>query len=423
VEFLCILVSFICVTVTYLYVCRSEGSYLNVLTPALAFLIPADYLLESYHLYLFGPSGSLFAYVLVYTLYAGTFGLFALGYLMVKVPALRLPFIAPVGAGNPMSPYVVLAVAIALYAPVLYEFRGSLSNPREIYEQTRTGYGVFSFLSTTVCYVALILLLFKRRLGKLELGAFSFVCLVFLWLHGSKNQMLLVFFILMAYAVYVRRVRVSIAKFAVFATFLFGVGLVLFLLTNPLVLLGHEGLEGIASYSDYTRNALMLIDTDFGPLYGKLTLEQEAYSRIPRALFPGKPNDFGVLFLAEHFFPYEFVLNKGAPAFSFGTYLADFGPLALPILLVQNFIAGIILKIFMTGLRRYNDPGNFILVLFTSGLTLIPVSTSFILPESLLLALSINILHTIRLRPRRHPQLTQGPQDGNTDAAYANQNG
>jgi hypothetical protein len=419
VEFLCILASFVCVTGTYLYVCRREGSYLNVLTPALAFLVPANYLLESYHLWLYGPSGSLFAYALIYACYAATFGVFALGYSTMTVPALRLPFARPLGAGSPFAPYLVLAAAIALYSPVLYEFRGDLANPRQIYEQTRSGYGVFFFLSTTLCYLALILLLFKRRLGKLELAAFSLVCLVFLWLHGSKNQMLLIFFILTAYAVYVRHKRVSFAKFAVFATFLVAIGIGLFLLTNPYLILGQEGLRGIASYSDYTRNGLLLIDSDFGPLYGKLTLEQEAYSRIPRPLFPDKPNDFGVLYLAEHFYPYEFTQNKGAPAFSFGTYLADFGVLTLPILLIANFLAGVLLKVFMTGLRRYNDPGNFTLVLFASGLTLIPISTNFVLPESIALALAINIFHSFRLRPRSVPQLPQGPDDRNANAGHA----
>jgi hypothetical protein len=39
--------------------------------------------------------------------------------------------------------------------------------------------------------------------------------------------------------------------------------------------------------------------------------------------------------------------------------------------------------------------------LFASGLTLIPVSTSFILPESMALAIAVGLLHSLRLRPRR----------------------
>jgi hypothetical protein len=412
VELFCILASFVCVTATYIYVSLREGSYINVLTPTFAFLVPADYLLECYHLWLYGPSASPFAYALIYACYAATFGAFALGYTKTAMPALRVPFTAPQSAGSRLAPYLVLAAAVALYWPVLSEFQGSLTNPRQIYEQTRSGYGVYFFLSTALCYLALVLLLFKRRLGKFELAAFSLVCLVFLWLHGSKNQMLQLLFILAIYWVYVRQKRVALVRFAIFGTFLATVGAGLFLLTNPAIVLNHEGLEGVASYSDYTRNGMLLIDSDLGPLYGRLTLEQEIYSRIPRPLFPDKPNDFGALYLAEHFFPYEFQRGQGAPAFSFGPSIADFGPLALPILLIENFLCGMLLKIFMNGLRRYNDPGSFMLVLVASGLSLIPVSVAFLLPESIALAVVVNILHSLRARPRRTHGAIQGSVDG-----------
>lgn len=396
-----IIASFVCVAATYMYVSLSEGSFVNVLTPALAFLVPADYLLECYHLWLFGPSASQFAYVLIYACYAATFMAFGLGYCNITLPALRLPFTGRPRGGNRVTPYLVLFVAIALYWPVISKFKGDLANPRLIYEQTRTGYGVYFFLSATLCYTALILLLFKRRLGTLELIGFTLVSLVFLWLHGSKNQILIVLFILATYWVYVRQKRVSLVKFAVFGTLLFAIGLGLFLITNPQIILDSQGLKGVAAYSDYTRNGMLVIDSDMGPLYGRLSLEQELYSRIPRPLFPEKPKDFGALYLAEHFYPDSFVNGQGAPAFSFGLAFADFGVLALPILLIENLLAGMLLKVFMTGLRRYNDPGNFTLVLFASGLTLIPVSASFVLPEATALAIIVNLLHSFRSRPVR----------------------
>jgi hypothetical protein len=415
-ELVCILVSFLSVAGTYLYVSLREGTFLNILTPAAAFLLPADYLLEAYHLLLYGPSASLYAYVLIYACYAATFAAFALSYAWTKVPSLRLPFAAARGGGR-VAPYLVLLAAIALYAPILIEFRDNLTNPREIYEQTRSDYGVFFYLSTTLCYLALILLLFRRRLGKGELGAFTLVCLIFLWLHGSKNQMLLVLFVLTTYWVYVRNRRVSFGKFVLFSGALAAVGVGLFLLTNPLIVL-DRGLEGLASYSDYTRNGMLVIDSDISPMYGRLTLEQEIYSRVPRPLFPQKPDNFGALYLAAHFYPYDFLKGQGAPAFSFGPALADFGPLALPILLIENVLAGVLLKMFVTGLRRYNDPGSFTLMLFMAGLTLIPVSVSFVLPEALVLAVAINFLNGMRLRPRSVAQLADGP-DSRSAGAHA----
>jgi hypothetical protein len=409
VEFFCILASFICVVATYVYVSIREGSYLNVLTPTFALLLPANYMLELYHLWLFGPSGSQFAYALMYACYAATFVAFALGYLKMRVPALRLPFTADEATGNGLAPYLVLALAVAVYWPVLSEFRGQLANPREIYEQTRSGYGTYFFLSTTLCYLALVLLLFKYRLGRVELTLFTLMCLVFLWLHGSKGQMLLVVFILAMYWVYVRGQSMSLARFALFGAAMTSVGVGLFLITNPALLVDSEDLQGISAYSDYTRNGLLVIDSDIGPLYGRLNLEQQFYSRVPRPLFPDKPNDFGALYLAEHFFPDAFQRGSGAPAFSFGLELADFGVLALPFLLLENFLAGMLLNMFMKGLRRHQGPGDFVMVLFASGLPMIPLAGAFLLPESLILAIAANIFHSMRWSPRRAIGAVPGP--------------
>jgi hypothetical protein len=330
--------------------------------------------------------------------------MFALGYSRMKLPILRLPFAAPQGSGNRLAPYLVLVAAIALYLPVLWEFRSDLLNPRGIYEKTRSGYGVSFFLSTTLCYLAFILLLFKRRLRRGELGIFTLICLVLLWLHGSKNQMLLLLFILTTHLVYVQEKRMALTRFVLFGGMLTVLGTLLFLITTPQLLLEYDGsLQGLASYSDYTRNGMLVIDSGVGPLYGRLSLEQQIYSRVPRPLFPAKPNDFGALYLAEHFFPDAFQSDKGAPAFSFGIEFADFGVLALPILLVENLFAGMLLKMFMTGLRRDRDPGSFVLVLFAAGLSLLPLSGTFLLGESLVLAVVVNFLHSVRARYRAVP--------------------
>lgn len=411
-EFFCILASFACVVATYIYVSVRERTFLNVLTPNLAFLLPANYLLELYHLWLFGPSGSQFAYALMYACYTATYVAFALGYLKMRVPTLRLPFTARVATGNGLAPYLVLAAAVALYWPVLSEFRGDLANPRHIYEQTRSGYGAYFFLSTTLCYLALVLLLFKSRLGRFELALFTLMCLVFLWLHGSKGQMLLVVFILALYWVYVRAKRMALLRFALFGGALAGVGVGLFWITNPSLLVNSNDLQGIAAYSDYTRNGLLVIDSDVGPLYGRLSLEQQLYSRVPRPLFPDKPNDYGALYLAEHFFPAAFQLGAGAPAFGFGIELADFGVLALPFLLLESFLGGMLLNIFMKSLRRHQGPGDFIMVLFASGLPVIPLSGAFLLPESLILAIAANIFHGMRLSPRRVIAADHEPASG-----------
>lgn len=61
-------------------------------------------------------------------------------------------------------------------------------------------------------------------------------------------------------------------------------------------------IENMAEYSDYTRNAVLVASSNFDFMYGKLLMESEVYSRIPRAIWPDKPEDFGALYLAKVFF-------------------------------------------------------------------------------------------------------------------------
>jgi len=132
VELFCILASFACVVATYVYVSVRERSYLNVLTPTFAFLVPANYLLELYHLWLFGPTASPFAYALMYACYAVTCMAFALGYLKTRVPALRLPFTVRAAAGNALAPYLVLAAApsqLGEFDPVFRQIEQSVAFP------------------------------------------------------------------------------------------------------------------------------------------------------------------------------------------------------------------------------------------------------------------------------------------------------
>ena len=409
-EYFCILASFVCTMAVYLWISIRERSYFNVLTPWFVFLVPTVYLLELYHLSIFGPSASTFAYAYMYACYAAAFLAFSLGYACFRTKALQLPFSSYNKGGNALVPYVVLAGAILAYLPVLIEFRSSLANPRQIYEQTRTGYGIYSYTSVALCMMAFILLLFKRRLGAIELSSFTLICMVFLWAHGNKGPMLTLMFILLMYLVYQKKYEFPVGRFILLGGALAIFGLGLFLLTNPGLLLDNAGFEGLAGYSDYTRNGMMVIDSDIAPLYGRLTLEQEVFSRIPRQIFPGKPTDFGSFYLAKHFFPAAFAQNVGDPAFSFGTLLADFGPLALPIIFVLYLSGGIFLRVFMTGLRQYRDPGNFMLVLYSCGLSVIPLSGTFLLLETIVLATFMNLLNSIRIfAPRSTAVMSAGP--------------
>ncbi len=387
--------------VSYTAVSLRERSFINVLTPLYAVFIPGNYLSDLYALWKIGPSASANAYFLNYLAYAAFLGMTTAGYLLA-VPAFRLRL-----ASNSLAPssrvtsYIFLALAVALYAPVLIRFKGDIFNPRAIYEQTRVGFGVNFFLSATLCYVGLVLFLFQKS-SRLEAICFSLACLLFTWLHGSKGHMLGVIMILTMYLVYVAKRRVSIVGLAVVGTGLLLSVTVMFLVTNPGILLNSGTAMNLVGYSSYTANSMMLIDSNVGPLDGQVTLEQQLYSRIPRVLDPHKPHDFGDFYLAKRFFPAEFEGEQGAPSFGFGQLFADYGVLAPLILAFAGLINGITMKSFVNSLKRFHGPGEFILLLFAAGIPLIPMSNAFLILETIGIALVANLLQRFRLLgPRR----------------------
>lgn len=392
-----IIASLLIVTAAYLYVSVRERTFLNVLTPAFVVMIPTEYLLDMYHVVEYGPSNSVYAYLLSYACYAAYTTALALTYVRIRMPALRLPLDGRPAGRSRIPAYLMLAAAVGLYLPILIKFRSQLTDPRAIYLETRTGYGVYFFLSLTLAYLALVLLLFSKRIRKLELFLFVIVCMVFVWLQGSKGHLLGFIFILVLHWVYVKGRRVSFPKFLLVSAGMGVFGIVLFLVTTPDLILGG-GVSALANYSQYTRNGMNVIDSGMGPFYGRLTLENQVYARVPRALDPDKPHDFGDFYLAEHFYPDAFVMDTGAPAFGNGAWFADFGTIALPLLLVSGFLNGLLLKMFVTSLRRYRTPGDFVMVLLAAGTPLIPLTSTFLLPESLLLAIVANGLFCLRMK-------------------------
>lgn len=390
-------ISLLAVAAAYLYASQREKTFVNVFTPMFAIMIPTEYLLEIYHVLEFGPQHSPYAFALSYATYtAYTVGL-VFAYTAIRMPSLQLPFDEYSAGRGRLPAYLLLAGAIALYLPVLIKFHSQITDPRAIYQETRVGYGVYFFLSLTLAYLALIMLLFAKNARKFEVALFILVCVTFVWLQGSKGHILGFVFILAMHSVYVKGRRISFPKFLAFVFALSIFGGVLFLITTPSLIL-DQGINGLAGYSDYTRNGMKVIDSRMGPFYGKLTLQNQIYTRIPRAIDPEKPRDFGDFYLAKHFFPDIYVLHAGAPAFGNGAWFADFGIVAIPLQFLAGILIGLMLKIFKQSTIRYRSPGNFVMLLFASGVPLIALGQAFLLPESLAIAIFANALFAIRVR-------------------------
>jgi hypothetical protein len=381
----------------YLYYGRSQKSYVNALTPVFLIGVPSLYILELLYIYYNGSSATVEAYWFVYLAYALSSVITAFVLIRVKVPKILTEY-RPPAYDVKYAPYMLLIVSFLLYLPILLEFAQYITNPRNIYYLTRTGYGLNSFASSLASNFAFILILFKKRSCRMERIGFFILCAIQGLLHGSKGQVITIVFIWLLHYVYIQNKRVRIMRF-VFASVIFSfvlTGLFYFLSTDP-DLAASSLLRNLSGYSDYSRNAMMVIDNDLPPLWGKLNFEDAVYSRIPRVLFPDKPKDFGTFYLAKLYFPEWFAADTGSPAFGVGVVYADFKSASLLYLVITSFVSAWLLKIFISRSERFHDPGDFIMLLFLSGVVLIPLGVGYLLPEHFLLAVVISFMLRLRL--------------------------
>lgn len=381
----------------YFYYCRSQKSYVNALTPGFIIGLPSYYILDLLYIYYNGSSASVVAYWFVYLAYALCSITTVFVLIRIKVPKALIES-RPQDCHVKYSPYLLLIVSLLLYLPILLEFKEYITNPREIYYLTRTGYGLNSFVSTMVANIAFILILFKKRSFRMERVGFFLLCAILALLHGSKGQIVTLGIIWLLYSAYIEGKRVRLWRFLV-AAICFSLcltGLFYFLSTDP-DMKGYTILPKLSSYADYSRNAMLVIDDDLPPLWGRLTFENEVYSRIPRKLFPDKPKDFGLFYLAKLYYPEWFEADTGSPAFGIGTNYADFKSVSLLYLVITSFVFSLLLKVFITRAALFKDPGDFIMLLFLSGIGLLPLGVGYLLPEHFFLAVVISIMLRLRL--------------------------
>jgi hypothetical protein len=368
---ICIVSSLLVVVLAYLFVARWERNYINVLTPVLLFGIPAWYLLVLVYGSVFGYEESDYAYFYCYLTYASGVIATVFGYLFM--PAKVIPiFLKLPRVHIPGAPFIVLSVAVLLYAQILVLFPNLITSPRAIYSLTRSGFGIQFYLSAFAVYLGLVLLLFSRRLRPLSVILFTLISLPVLFLHGSKGELLNFLLIALYFAAFVKGKRFNIRRLAVLGVFFSTTIVGLFYLGYTAEAREDLFIE-IASYAEYTRNAALVIDdTTLEPQMGRLTLEGKFYVMVPRVLFPDKPKDYGAFWLAKRYFPDRFELDVGAPDFGLGLIYADFGEFAILYYALGSFLAGVIMKILVTRLRHDPDAGTFLMLLVFLDVGLIP---------------------------------------------------
>lgn len=389
-KFSIVLIAFMLSMSMYCFFSIKTRSWLNILTPQFLLAMPTIYIFEMIHLYYNGDPGSDFGYLVVYLIYTLPVLAFAVGYMYVA-PLKSLTEIKCETANTSAWAMAFLVTGLVLYLPVMMQFASDLFNPRAIYAATRSGFGPSYYGSILACYLFLILALFNASWGrKIKVLSIMFA-LAFAYLHGSKGQIMTVMFIGLLYfiATSMRRVKFWIVAILILAFGFFGAAAFYSMLKG--VELG-DLLLVMAGYSDYTRNGVMLIDSSRDFAWGRIFLEDNIFSRIPRALFPDKPKDFGSFALALQYFPESFYLDAGVPSFGAGAIYADIGLLAVPLTALAGFFSGVFTRTIMARLRMYRNPADFILLCFFCGIILIPIGAGNLLPEHIVLALAVYVI-------------------------------
>jgi O-antigen polymerase len=396
-------ISLLVVLGSYLLICRRDRSWVTWASSIFLFVCAAEYIFPFALFLTSGPAGSHYAYGYCYFTYALSSLTLAVVYVNVKsrpfVPSSMRP--APeIG----MLPWGLLAIGILLYLPIIIKFRADLLHPRDIYTETRTGYGPLYFLSSTFADLSLVAYLFKRRKNIVGSVIFYAACGALMYLHGSKGQLLAPVEIAVLYVVYVKHKRISFWG-AVLATLLFvSIAMAAFAATANLSDVS-EILEHMENYSDYTRNAMMVIDDPESRRYiGQLTLEAELYARVPRALMPDKPKDFGMFKLARIYFPGSYRSDEGTPDFNIGMQYADFGPFAFLYICACSALSGWVLRIVVDFLNVMPHPSIFLLLLLYANLSVYSVASGFPLPETLAIGAAIALAIKFRVLPAQFPR-------------------
>ena len=376
----------------YVFISQRERSYLNILTPSLLVNIPAFYLFPFAYNNFFGAETSAYSYIYVYATLAVESVVFAYAYTRPRTRPIRLPSAYGYNHFGSLA-YASLGLACLLFAPLLIEFKEYIFDPRRIYEETRTGFGSSYYTSSAFAYLAVILILFSRQ-SSFRKAMVIGVSGIVLSLHGSKGQLLGIVLLPLLFQAYVRHKKVKLVHALLICL---GLGALLVGMFAATVSLGGplEALEWVSEYSDYMRNAMMVIDSNMPLQYGRLTWESNVVSLVPRAVMPDKPKNFGAFYLDEEFFPGSLEEDKGVPAFGIGVQYADFGFLAIVYLGLFAALKGWLTRVWVLRLEHTRHPADFLMLAFLAGISVFQIGTGWLLPETLLIAMFLRFASSL----------------------------
>jgi hypothetical protein len=370
----------------FLFYSRKVGSMVNAITIYTGLKVMIEFVLEPLaymlNLYVYDFRSMFFIYLLSFCGYA----LFVVGLLIVRQPPNpRRIFSRP---NHLALAWLLLIGALVLYAPVLIEFRAYITEPRRIYELTRTGYGLYTFGSSLLTFTAYAVFLMSSRKRAV---LFYAVLLALVVLKGSKGQFIVLAGIFIIAKVYLEGFRYSFGRSFVYAT-VAGVSLIYIFAFNYRGTIDNIFVT-VAEYSDYNRNgALVLQDDTIGHYKGELTWESVWIPKVPRVLWPNKPKIFGEFRLAVQYFPQWFLLDQGSPSFGIGIYFADFGWYSFLIYPFIQLICGLLLSVCLNRLIVSPNVFYFVMSIYLSGNNLLASGSGVYIVEHAIIGLGLLFL-------------------------------
>lgn len=361
--------------VLYALYSRRVGSAVNAISIFTGLKLVIEFVLEplGYLLDLFDYRFS--AMLMVYSLSFCAYAAFIAGLMLIEH---RPPPVRRITLPNYLFvAWILLIAAWAVYVPILIEFREFLTDPRQIYEQTRVGYGFSTYGSALLTFCAYIVYLMSSKKGGI---AFYAALLLLITLKGAKGHFFVLIGIFVIAKVHLEGFRYSVTRSAVYSMLAAVATLYLFAFT-------YRGeisniFVTIAGYSDYNRNAALVVeDGTLGGYGGQITAESLWIPKVPRAFWPEKPLVFEEFRLAAQYYPEWFALQTGSPSFGFGIYLADFGWFSFPIVALVYLVSGYILGVALGGMSRAPNVFNFLLSCYLAGNNLLLLGNGMYLIE------------------------------------------
>ena len=380
-----IFVSLILVASSYVLVSIRDKNIVDYLTPTVTILIVSSYLLPTIDSYTNGQLGSTYAYFYYYAAISIPILTSALVYFFAK--PMKIGWGADLIQSKNMR-WIFLAFSAIIYAPILIKYSSLLASPRDIYQQSRSGEGIYFFTSILVLDISFIYFLFEKNKKTWNNILFLLIATGLGLLHGSKSLTITFYWLYLLHAVYIEHRKFSLLK----------VGIVLsipaFIISALFIVLQGSSinilLDSMVKYADYSKNAMLVVDDrTMSPHYGKFVLESNLYGRIPRIFFPGKPDFYGSFRVASRYYSESDLRGVGSPDFSVGLYYYDFGIFAIFYLSAWSAATTYILKGLVHKSNTDSSKANFLLIAFISGVGLIQTGESYTLPEHFILAYAL----------------------------------